>query len=131
MPTPCLRRAYALPTPCLRPAALGKNNADHDLTGAALSGGTEEGFRFPKAKKEDKVSGTAGKGSKGSGKGSGKGGKGKGKDGKDSKGGKGKGKGDGSKETGDGGRVKISGPNKGVVKVVRGVDSARPSWLEE
>ena len=132
-------------TQCPNPVAPGKKNADHEMTGASLAGGTQESWSYPKnqglttkeKEREPMPSGAGGKGGKGeSGKGKGKdGGKGKGK-GK-GKAGKGKGKGHGMTHgkpqvVGDGVRGKISGPNKGVIKVApkRAVDSARPSWLD-
>ena len=135
----------------LRERISGKKNADHEMTGASLAGGTEESWSYPKnqglstkekeKEKERKAGGTAdsgkGKGGKGdSGKGKGKdGGKGKGK-GKSKDGYTGKGKGHGMthgkvRVVGDGAIAKISGPNKGVmVAPKRAVDSARPSWLD-
>ena len=119
---------------CPNPVASGKRNADHEMTGASLAGGTVENWSYPKKRgltpdekqRGAKAGGGAGKGGKGE-RGKGKG-KGKGK------GGKGKGKGHGlthgkPRVGGDG---KISGPNKGVIKVApqRAVDSARPSWLD-
>ena len=129
-------RRRAANVQCPNPVASGKRNADHEMTGASLAGGTVENWSYPKKRgptpdeqqRGDQAGGGVGKGGKGE-RGKGKG-KSKGKD-------KGKGKGHGMthgkpRVGGDGARGKISGPNKGVIKVApqRAVDSARPSWLD-
>ena len=124
-------RRRAANVQCAHPVAPGKRNADHEMTGASLAGGTVENWSYPK--KRDLTADEKQRGAKAGG-GAGKGGKGERGKGK----GKGKGKGHGLTHGkprvggGDGARGKISGPNKGVIKVApqRAVDSARPSWLD-